>query len=1164
VVAIPVPVDMLKDINTTATGAGPSHLTTVGSTLFFTQSSPGLGEELWKTDGTAAGTVLVKDINPGEPSSAPDGLTDVNGTTLYFFADNGVNGIELWKSDGTTAGTQLVKDVYPGPDSSYAAGMTAVGGIVFFAADDSEHGWELWKTDGSDVGTGLVAEVNPTGGSGAWNLTEFDGELYFSATDGVSGEELWRSNGTTVEPAADTWPGIDGSSPTALEVVDLVPDGPTLFFQASDDVSGPGLWKSDGTTTELVAVTGTLSSPIVGVAGSLYFGAQGEMWTSDGTEAGTHEVKAEYPGVVDTYIPADLTGLGGALVFRATNTDDPDIRGLWQTDGSDTATVRLANGGTAGYADGGTARLGSAVLFEIVGAGSGSELWTTDGTTTALVKDIRPGAASSEPHELTVLGGNVYFVANDGVVGDELWRSDGTAGGTVLVRDVNTATLGSDPDYFASIGGTFYFTAVDAAHGRELWKSNGTAAGTVLLKDVLLGPDSSDAAESTAVGTTLYFTAIATAGSPERVLWKSDGTAANTVQVPLQAFPNAPSGPTGLTAAGGLLYFAAAAHNGLNSLGQEPWRTDGTAAGTVLLKDVWPGGPGAGGGGGFLGGFSYVNGTVLFPARSTSNDVELWKTDGSPAGTVLVKDINPGLNGSAPGDFMALGSTTYFTADDGATGRTLWRTNGTTAGTVQAVDAVPGSTADEVSQLTAMGGSLFFTANDLNVPGDSNVELWTSDGTAAGTHRVVDLGPTQYGSAPTDLTELGGWLYFTADNGVVGRELWRSGGTAVGTTLVKDVNPGSGGAMTFDRSIVTAGSLLLLAADDGVHGSELWQSDGTSAGTELARDIRLGSGAGLPYFTAARAALGQLFFSADDGVHGRELWRAMATLDTDLDDDGIANDIDTLPTTPSADFTDTGVPGGKTSGTILGLTGGAGVSIVDAPIGVHITVTGSANARARVQISSRPTSEKLAPGLYQLDDPYYDTTLSVLSGGPAEIEAPLNGTLVTITVHEGATVTFTETVSVSGALTDLVVEPDSDNLPGTVQINGVDVTAGSELALGGLSAKVSQSQGSFLLAGTFTPGPSSDGVQRPADEPVLLKLGPYTFAVPAASFARTKDGAYLFNGTLGGVKLSLQLKAAKRGVWEVKANGKPVSLTSPVTVGLRIGDDQAVTTVRLS
>src|SRR5205085_1636932 len=103
-----------KDIAVGSSGSFPSNLTNVNGTAYFTADDGVNGNELWKSDGTASGTVLVKDIAVGNSGSFPSNLTNVNGT-VYFTADgDGVNGPELWKSDGTPGGTALVKDIAPG------------------------------------------------------------------------------------------------------------------------------------------------------------------------------------------------------------------------------------------------------------------------------------------------------------------------------------------------------------------------------------------------------------------------------------------------------------------------------------------------------------------------------------------------------------------------------------------------------------------------------------------------------------------------------------------------------------------------------------------------------------------------------------------------------------------------------------------------------------------------------------------------------------------------------------------------------------------------------------------------------------------------------------------------------------------------------------------
>src|SRR5205807_2203121 len=169
--------------------------TAVGGTLFFTASGSGTGTELWKSDGTAQGTVLVKDISAGPGDSRPMNLASGMGK-LFFSASQPSTGREPWKSDGTEAGTVLVKDIYPGPGSSLGNSATGrpteVNGILFFAAFRPDTGWELWKSDGTDAGTVLVKDIVPGAGDSLFGTSwlSVNGTLFFSACHPETGCEL--------------------------------------------------------------------------------------------------------------------------------------------------------------------------------------------------------------------------------------------------------------------------------------------------------------------------------------------------------------------------------------------------------------------------------------------------------------------------------------------------------------------------------------------------------------------------------------------------------------------------------------------------------------------------------------------------------------------------------------------------------------------------------------------------------------------------------------------------------------------------------------------------------------------------------------------------------------------------------------------------------------
>ena len=436
---------LVKDLNAQvpSSSSSPADFIDVNGTLFFTAITATEGRELWKSDGTAAGTVLVKDINPGPGFSFPSSLTNVNGT-LYFAATDGSSGFELWKSDGTAAGTVQVQDIFVGVGSSLPNSLTNVNGTLYFAANDGVSGAELWTSDGTAGGTVLVRDIaTGVAGSSLSSLTNVDGTLYFVADDGVTGSELWQSDGTVggTLQVKDIFAGIESATPDYLTNVNG-----TLYFSANDGATGIELWKSDGTAGGTVQVDDIVkkessSSPrsLTNVNGTLYFSAEEvvsgdpcnhdvltgnrELWKSDGTTGGTVRVQDIRPGLASSY-PNSLISINGTLYFSANN-------GL-----------------------------------------TGKELWKSDGTAlgTELVKDISPGVNGAFPRLLTRVNDSLYFTANDLITGTEVWKSDGTEAGTVLIADLRDGFDGSQPSSLSKVNGGLLFAANDGIAGTELWR----------------------------------------------------------------------------------------------------------------------------------------------------------------------------------------------------------------------------------------------------------------------------------------------------------------------------------------------------------------------------------------------------------------------------------------------------------------------------------------------------------------------------------------------------------------------------------------------------------------------------------------------------------------------------------------------------------------------
>ncbi len=659
--------------------------------LYFQGFAPGTSDnELWRSDGTAAGTWRVKDIVPGENGSWPSGLTWLGAELL--FTGEGPSGTELWRSNGTEAGTIPIPLADGAQPRSFSGTWTVADGRYYFAAQDPDHGLEPWSYDG--LTASRIVDLLPGPGSslvsaypdGEQALFEtFGSQAIFTATDGVYGTEIWRTDGSeggTVR-ISDIAPGPASIHLPVFWAVHESALGGRPFIAEHQPAIGERLWRLNafGTAMDLVD---TLNSS-----------------TSSFDTRGTDRISFfEASRGRDCF-----QGVGSQLFFERGRLEGGGID-LLRTDGALSGPEPILEG--LPWLDADCASVGDRLLYARAFAfpSSDSELLSIDGLSGVSEVLLASGAAQRSLPPFLSAPSSQFFGVDSG-----LFETDGSASGTslrasemgqsgriglfgsavveagwsLLITDPNEPSgsrillLGEDNSLYveaelAAVGTKLIFAASDLAHGTEIWASDGTAEGTGLVVDARPGLASvlgwagidryAEIQAPRLVGTDSFVAFAGLSDAAGEELWVDRRHRARARDSCRTSIPgDYPSTPRQFTRLGDRIVFSAEDEEH----GLELWVTDGTYGGTALLKDVAPGPASS-----VPDDLVVRDGVLYFSAWSPNYGREAWKSDGTPGGTVRISDIAPGPLSSSPQRFARAGNRLYFSATDQIHGYELW------------------------------------------------------------------------------------------------------------------------------------------------------------------------------------------------------------------------------------------------------------------------------------------------------------------------------------------------------------------------------------------------------------------------------------------------------------------------------------------------------------
>lgn len=723
----------------------------IGDTLYFAWYDKDSVAKLWKSDGTKAGTVAcntfgkdaqieilgaaagklimkvyagaayelhVRDENGAlskidEFSTISDAVTF--GDKVVFSAGKTATGRELYVTDGSAQNTALLKDIAAEGSGSDPEILGVVGSKLVFSANDGVHGRELWITDGTDTGTKLFKEIKE-GAEGIDNATFINGDskkLFF-----VASETLYVTDGTeTGTDAIDLSEfKIDSYNLRYMEN-HVVIDSVLYFFMRGE--GGYKLLKSDGKNTEKLMTTeleGSIGGDLDGAL--IYSETMDEAFSSSVLRnlSTGEETRMIFDGMTDN---------GPAMAVGVKNDK------LW--------FVSIANGWES--------------LSFI--SSDGTPEGTVEELDVAEELDVKIEIETALSNNIQQIGEKFFLRMKAPASGEELWITDGTKAGTKMVKDINPGKDGSRPRFLAEIGGKLFFTAEDGTNN-GLWVTDGTEAGTELLQAVRYG---------------LRF-----------IEYKGKA---------LFSFKE------------------------LNR--DEIWESDGTKNGTKMLINVKEKNLD------FVNFQGVLGDNIFFTANMPGNKQKMVVSKGNADTAEIIWDLN------AEGEWIDVeksfveGDLIYFFIKRGDKGE-LWKSDGTKAGTAKVTDLAAGLRPGW-EEPRKVGSNLFFTARREK----DDFSLFSYNFTSKTEAKLMDLSATGCGQVGLSMEFMSGAagnkLYFTACDAEHGFELHSSDGTAAGTSMVYDINPGPDSSLPFLFHTAPDGKAIYFNANDGVHGYELHRLD---------------------------------------------------------------------------------------------------------------------------------------------------------------------------------------------------------------------------------------------------------------------------------------------------------------------------------------------------